>query len=423
MRNTSVILILCILCTGCARNPVTGQKELALVTERQEIQIGRDAFQSMLQAEGGTFTADPELEAYVAMVGKKVAQASDRPHLEYQFVIVNDSTPNAWTLPGGKIAVNRGLLLELSSEAELAAVLGHEIVHAAARHGAKGIERGLIMQGGLVALGFALKDKKYNDILIGSSAAGLYLLQQKYSRNQEFEADHFGMNYMAKAGYDPNSAVKIQEMFLRLHDDKHPSWLEGLFLSHPPSKDRIQANIATLPSVSSEKATYVGKEEYEAKTSELRKNNEAYKAADESRKALNKNKAELALRHANLAINLYPKESLFWQLQGEAFLRQNKPKEASQSFSKAISLNPDYYAPYLARGQALALSGNYFGAKRDLLQSNELLATGEAHELLGRLYLFEGKQTIAIRHFEIASKANSPAGARAERFLQKIYTQ
>ena len=122
------------LLTGCVINPVTGDRELALVSAEQEIAIGEQQYEPSQQMQGGEYTLDPELTSYVAGVGQKLAAVSDR-QLPYEFVVLNSSVPNAWALPGGKIAVNRGLLTELDSEAELAAVLGHEIVHAAARHG------------------------------------------------------------------------------------------------------------------------------------------------------------------------------------------------------------------------------------------------------------------------------------------------
>ncbi len=128
--------------------------------------------------------------------------------------------PNAWALPGGKIAINRGLLTELKSEAELAAVLGHEIVHAAARHGAKAQERGTLLQVGLAAaqIGAAVSDVDTNvaGLLIQGAGVGAQLVQQKYGRDQELESDQYGMKYMKLAGYDPWGAVTLQETFVRL---------------------------------------------------------------------------------------------------------------------------------------------------------------------------------------------------------------
>ena len=121
---------------GCAVNPVTGKNELMLLDETQEITMGATQYEPSQQSQGGRYLSDPDLTRYVSEIGQRLARVADRS-LPYEFVIIDDSTPNAWALPGGKIAVNRGLLTKLNSEAELAAVLSHEIVHAAARHSAK----------------------------------------------------------------------------------------------------------------------------------------------------------------------------------------------------------------------------------------------------------------------------------------------
>ena len=131
--------------SGCATNPVTGKSELSLVSESWELKTGAQQYLPARQGQGGDYVADPEVQAYVQEVGAKLAAVSDRS-LPYEFAVINNSTPNAWALPGGKIAINRGLLTALDSEAELAAVLGHEIVHAAAKHSAKSVQRGALLQ-------------------------------------------------------------------------------------------------------------------------------------------------------------------------------------------------------------------------------------------------------------------------------------
>src|SRR5262245_57951775 len=133
---------------SCGTNPVTGKREIQFISEPQEVQMGEQSYAPAQQSEGGDFDELPELTEYVSEIGRKLGAVADRK-LPYEFVVLNNSVPNAWALPGGKIAVNRGLLTELSNESELAAVLGHEIVHAAARHGAKAQERGTLMQAGL----------------------------------------------------------------------------------------------------------------------------------------------------------------------------------------------------------------------------------------------------------------------------------
>ena len=162
MRKAILFLLLSFLVlAGCSVNPVTGKREMVLMSTAQEIEMGRQNYMPMQQSQGGKYDIDPALTTYVQRVGSKVA-AQSGVDLPYEFVVLNNSVPNAWALPGGKIAINRGLLTELESEAELAAVLGHEAVHAAARHSAQQQSRAMIMQVGVLGtaigllLGFAV---------------------------------------------------------------------------------------------------------------------------------------------------------------------------------------------------------------------------------------------------------------------------
>ena len=214
-RIAACIALFLLLLAGCATNPVTGKRELRLVSEAQEMRMGRQHYLASQQMQGGAYNVDPELTRYVREVGAKLARVSDRG-LAYEFVVLNNSTPNAWALPGGKIAVNRGLLVELDNEAELAAVLGHEIVHAAARHGAKNVERGMLLQGAVAVADMAAQDSDYAALIVGGAGLAAGLLAQTYSRKAEREADFYGIQYMARAGYDPQAAVSLQEVFVQL---------------------------------------------------------------------------------------------------------------------------------------------------------------------------------------------------------------
>jgi len=150
MKRFGFLFGLILALIACSTNPVTGKKELSFVGEDWELEIGAKQYSPSRQSQGGDYLADPHVQAYVNKVGQRVASVSDRK-LPYEFKVINSSVPNAWALPGGKIAINRGLLIEMETEAELAAVLGHEVVHAAAKHGAKGFTRGTLLPRNLVA--------------------------------------------------------------------------------------------------------------------------------------------------------------------------------------------------------------------------------------------------------------------------------
>ena len=185
MRKLFILFALCsITLYGCAVNPVTGKRQIRLVPESQELRIGKQQYLPSRQMQGGDYEVDPSLTDYVNSVGQRLAAVSDRK-LPYEFVVINNSVPNAWALPGGKIAVNRGLLLEMNNEAELAAVLGHEIVHAAARHGARGMERGMLLQGAVAVTGIAARGSNYANLAVRGAQMAAGLISQKYGRDAE----------------------------------------------------------------------------------------------------------------------------------------------------------------------------------------------------------------------------------------------
>lgn len=410
-------LTLIVAVTGCATNPVTGENELALVSEASELKIGQSQYQPSRQMQGGDYQLDPALIGYVQGVGQRLAAVSDRK-LPYEFVVLNDSTPNAWALPGGKIAVNRGLLLELDNEAELAAVLGHEIVHAAARHGAQGIERGLVLQGVLLAAGVATRDSDYSQLAVGAAAVGANLINQGYSRGAELEADLYGMTYMARAGYDPMAAVGLQETFVRLSKDRKENWLSGMFASHPPSMERVEKNRETARRLA--KGGELGRERYQKQIAALKKAAPAYADYSKGVEALSRKQSDKALALAQEAISIEPREALFQGLKGDALVQQRKLPAALSAYNKAIQLDSDFFRHYLKRGAVKTELGDRTGAKQDLNRSLELLPTADAHYLLGQLALQEGDRQQALAHYQVASDAPSVSGKAAATALVRL---
>lgn len=403
--------------SGCATNPVTGKSELSLISEQSELEIGRKQYEPSRQMQGGDYKLEPELTRYVQQVGQRLAAVSDRK-LPYEFVVLNDSTPNAWALPGGKIAVNRGLLLELHNEAELAAVLGHEIVHAAARHGAQGIERGVVLQGVLMAAGVAARDSDYSQLAIGAAAVGANLVNQRYSRDAELEADYYGMAYMAQAGYDPQAAVGLQETFVRLSKDRNQNWLSGLFASHPPSAERVEKNRQRAREL--KQGGELGVARYGQMISRLKKTAPAYEAYAEGRAALQKKQSDKALMLADRAIAIEPREALFYGLKGDALAQRGDDRKALTAYDKAVVLDDGFFRHYLMRGALKTELGDRPGAQRDLNRSLELLPTADAHYLLGGLALRAGDRSAAIAHYQHAAGASNTQAKAAATALVRL---
>ena len=405
-----------VLAAGCAVNPVTGQRELSLLTTADEIAIGQDQYRPLQQASGGEYKVDPDVAEYVASVGERVAAVSDRA-LPYEFVVVNDGTPNAWALPGGKIGIHRGLLVELENEAELAAVLGHEVVHAAAKHSANQMQRNLLF--GLAGMGVALAtaDSKHARTIVGATQVGLGLAGRKYGRDDERESDYYGMKYMHAAGYDTSSSVTLQEKFVALSKGRQSSWLEGLLASHPPSPERVANNRAALAEFPP--GGDVGAGRYRAHIATMLEDRRAYELADEARKNNGQNTVR-ALQLIDQAIDQQPREALFHGIRGDILATLNRHGDAVRAYAAAIQRDPDYYGHYLGRGLSRDTLGQWRLARGDLARSNSLLPTPFVTYKLGGYALADGQRVEAKRLFETASQASGDLGTAAREAYARL---
>lgn len=412
---TAALVSAMLIGSGCAVNPVTGERELSFISEQRELTIGQQQYLPSQQGQGGEFTVDSALSNYVQEVGSRLAAVSDR-QLPYEFVVLNNSVPNAWALPGGKIAVNRGLLVELNSEAELAAVLGHEIVHAAARHGAQAMERGMLLQGAMVVGAIAAQGTEYADYAVGGAQLGAQLLTQRYGRDAERESDAYGIRYMARAGYDPAAAVSLQETFVRLSEGRgNANWLDGLFASHPPSLERVQNNRALVAQLRAEGITggELGRERYQEVTQFLRETKPAYDAFDEAEKLIAEDKLEEASRRLDTALSMVPDEARFLGLQADILVYQRRYEAAVDQYDRAIAKDPNYFDYYLGRGVAYSRQGQNQRATQDLQASIKLLPTALAMNELGDLSLQSNDRAVAKQYYQIAAEASGQIGAES----------
>lgn len=418
LRQLLAASLMFVLLSGCVVNPVTGKRELGLVSFEQQIAIGKQHYGPSQQMQGGTYTVDRGLTEYVNRVGQRVAAASEVP-LPYEFVVLNNSVPNAWALPGGKIAINRGLLSEMRNEAELAAVLGHEAAHAAARHGARAMERGMLLQGAMVAAAIGARNTDYSQTVLGAAQMAAGLLTLRYGRDAEREADFYGTEFLAKAGYDPYAAVTLQETFLRLSAEagrnQQKGWLDGLLASHPPSAERVANNKSIVGRLRQQypQAQRFGADSYQAALRTLQRDAPAYDAYDEARKAASEKDYATALAAVNEALKLQPQEPAFHSLRGDIRLRQERFADAQTNYQRAITLRDGYFGPYVGRGLARKAQRQYAAARNDLSRSVELLPTAVAYNALGELAEQAGQDDEAVRYYQAAAGAQGEAGRTA----------
>lgn len=419
VRSIVSIVLLASLAAACSVNPVTGKQELSLMSPEQEVALGSQQYGPSQQSQGGRYVVDPDLNVYINRVGQKLAAVSDRPKLPYEFVVLNNGVPNAWALPGGKIAINRGLLVLLEDEAQLAAVLGHEIVHAAARHSAQQQTRGTLLNVGLMAAGVALatRDEQAAGLAMGALGVGAQAWQAQYGQSQELQSDEYGIKYMVAAGYDPQGAVELQQTFVKLSEGQQASWLESFFASHPPSQTRVERNRAIA-------AQYSGgvrnRAEYQRAIAQLKKDTPAYEAYQKAQQAAAQDQMQEALKLADKAIELQPKEGLFWELKGQLLARQKDYRQAATALDRAIAANPEFFRPYIYRALTYDQLKQTDQAVRDLEKSLSLLPTQIATYYLGEYALASGNRQKAAEYYQMAAQGGGELGQKAQLRLQQM---
>jgi predicted Zn-dependent protease len=235
-RCGAILIVLGII--ACAHAPITGRKQLLLLSQSEENQLGAQAFQQVMTTE--KVDTDSNVSAMVKRVGERIAAATDKTDYQWEFRVIDKNQANAFCLPGGKVVVYTGILPLTQDEAGLATVLGHEIAHAVARHGGERVSEGLLVNAGLAAvqLGMGNRDPQTVQTVTGLLGAGAAVgIILPFSRTQESEADHLGLIYMAKAGYDPHAALAFWQRMAQAQKGNAPP---EILSDHPADDKRIE---------------------------------------------------------------------------------------------------------------------------------------------------------------------------------------
>ncbi|MGE0449577.1 MAG: M48 family metalloprotease [Vicinamibacterales bacterium] len=241
--------------SACATNPATGERQLSLISPEQEVAMGREAAAQVQQTLG--FVDMPELQSYVSRIGQTLARTSERPDLPWEFHVVDDPVPNAFALPGGFIYVTRGMMNLMTTEAQLASVLGHEIGHVTARHSVNQISKQQLAQLGFGLGAVFVPQVRPFESLLGT---GLGLLFLKYGRDDEREADTLGFGYILRHDYDVRQFDDVFEVLERAGGEEGaiPNWLS----THPAPGERAEAAEARASGITQDADVRVGREDY-----------------------------------------------------------------------------------------------------------------------------------------------------------------
>ena len=343
---------------GCATNPVTGDRMVAGLSEEDEVAIDRQQAPLQFSNDYGA-VQDRALNAYVDRVVRTLAAESHRPALPYSGRVLNANYINAYTFPGGSMAATRGIMLELESEDELAALFGHETGHVNARHAAQRQGKQMIanVAVGVATVATALSDHPYAAPVVGlAGQVGSSALLAKYSRDNEREADSLGLRYANAGGYSPQGMVELMDM-LRSQGQGNPSLIQTMFASHPMSEDRYATAVGET---NTEYANTLGRplqrQRYMDNTASLRRLKPAIVELQKADAAMAGKSPQQAHAHINRALRSAPDDYAANVMMGKLLLSQKQYADADRYLDTAVDVYPtEAQAQYLGGITKLAV--------------------------------------------------------------------
>ncbi len=352
--------------SGCAVSPVDGERILVGLSEEQERQIDQRLAPHQFSGDFGA-VPDAALNQYVASVGQSIHQRSHRPHMPYSYRVVGANHVNAYIFPGGACALTRGIAVELQDEAELAALLGHEVGHVAARHTAQRKGQALVVQLAVAGLRAAASESDWAGLTQVATHIGASALLASYSRDNERQADSLGQEYMVRAGYPATGMTRLHQMLMR-ENQRQPSLLEAMFSSHPMSEERTA-------SASQQASTRFA--------DSLRANPQRERYMDQTAR----------LRAIKPTIEACQ--------QGETLMARHRLFDSEQSFRRAASLSPQDYPAHVLLARNLAAQQQFPEAQRFAELARGINPhEGQAHKLFGSIRLARRDPAGAFEAFE-----------------------
>jgi predicted Zn-dependent protease len=338
---------------ACSTNPVTGKSQIVLMSEQEEIAAGQQYYPMTTQMSEGE-TTHRQVQELVTRVGMKMARNSERPNLPWEFNVVDSNEPNAYALPGGKLSITRGLISKMESEDQLASVLGHEIGHVTAKHAVVSASRQQLL-GALVGVGGAVLEGTGTPgagAIQMAGQVGATLLVQKYSRDQERQADELGMKYMTAAGYNPHAFIETMQI-LQAASRQEPSKFETLFASHPVTGERIASAEQRLASGYVEAQTRpVNTADFRRAIAPLRDEAPAFALADEAKELARNRRTREAEERLARAVAMAPGSPILNALWSDVLYDLGDYRRSEEVSDRANSLNAQLYYGRLVNGAA-----------------------------------------------------------------------
>lgn len=393
------ILFLPLLLFACIQeiDPLSGKKVYTLLSTEQEIAIGQRVVPSAINENDGLYP-DREVQSYIREIGEKIASVTPRK-VDYRFYVVNSSEINAFALPGGPVFITRGILLKMQKESELAGVLAHELGHINARHHAKFLEKTYGMNMLLNILGIALHDSKYAGAVMSLAQVSSGLLQLKFSRDQENEADSLGVRFSYQAGYDPEGLISMFNKFKAMERGGTVEWLR----THPLPDTRIK-NVQQMISRQYPDSYRLKQdsESFHRIQSILKSTKESYDYVERAKKYIKSRNYSEALTLLDKAIAVYGSNQAY-TYRAVVNLNLKRYSDAINDANKAIQLDSLYFYPVLIKGVALTQIGRWNESINTLERAKKLISENpDTYYYLGIDYQAVGNRTKAIENLSTA---------------------
>lgn len=377
---------------GCAFNPVTGQSQFMLMGESEEIQVDKANSPHQFSADYG-ITQDTALNGYIRGVGTSLARTTHRPHMPYNFNVVNATYVNAYAFPGGSIAITRGILAELKNEAELAGLIGHELGHVNARHTAARMSKSRLigtLVGG-VSLVAGSTSQGLGDLTGALGGLGASLLLARYSREDERQADELGMEYMVKTSYSPEGMVGLMDV-LKSMSQRQPSAIEAMFSSHPMSTERYDTAVyRSRTHYGSQSALPLGQERYMDNTASLRRLQPMFQLFQQGDQAMAQEEYATAQKQYEQGLRQAANDYAGLLMLAKCYVAQKNGKLAAQWADKARQVYPTEAQAQHVFGIAAIMNKDY-SAALTAFTGYERILPGNSTTVFMKGFSYEGMQ-------------------------------
>lgn len=369
---------------GCATSPVTGQRILVGMSEAQELQVDRQHAPHQFSQDLGA-VQDDAVNAYVDELAQRIRPHTERAQMPYSARVLNANYVNAYTFPAGAMGVTRGILVDLHDEAELAALLGHEMGHVNARHAAQRQGQALVAQAAVVGLAAAADDSRWAPLVVLGGQIGASALLARYSRDNEHEADALGQRYMVAAGWPAGGMTRLHQLLVD-QQQRQPGVLETMFSSHPMSSERRErARRLAETTYAASAGAPAQRERFMDRTAPLRRQRPLIQACQ----------------------------------QGEAAMAHRRLPDAQQRFGEALRLAPRDYAANVRMAQCLHAQGQLREARRYALAAREVYPQeAQAMKLAATLQL--GLREPAAAYTELQAFDRALPGDPGVMFLKGV---